>query len=238
MSAKQPRALVRQRTDFSSIHPPPASAGRETRFLPSAPALAFLALGVVLIGAFEQLVYHLPVPAETIWLLGLLVAGFPVVWRSVAAMRQGKFATDFVASASIVTAALLSEPLAGLIIVLMQTGGESLERLAERRASTALRELERAAPRIAHVLSASQGLIDVSVDQVEPGDSFLVRPGELIPCDGIVQSGVSEIDASQLTGEPVPVIAQSGTRVMSGTLNMHGLLGIRATARASESQYL
>jgi heavy metal translocating P-type ATPase len=120
----------------------------------------------------------------------------------------------------------------------MQTGGESLERFAERRASTALRDLERAAPRIAHLMSPKHGLIDVPVDRVEPGDSFLVRPGELIPCDGVVQSGVSEIDASQLTGEAVPVIAHSGSPVMSGSLNMHGLLGIRATARASESQYL
>ena len=195
-------------------------------------------MGVIVLGAVERFVYHLPVPAQTIWLLGLLAAGFPVVWRSLLAMRNGKFATDFVASASIVTAAILSEPLAGLVIVLMQTGGESLERFAERRASTALRELERAAPRIAHLLSATQGLIDVPVDRVDPGDSFLVRPGELIPCDGIVQSGVSEIDVSQLTGEPMPLMAVSGSRVMSGSLNMHGLLGIRATARAAESQYL
>src|SRR5687768_4588308 len=208
------------------------------RFLPSAPALAGLAFAMILAGAFERFVYRLPVPAEVIWLLGLIAAGFPVVWRSIGAVARGKFATDFVASLAIVTAAILGEPLAGLVIVLMQTGGESLERFAERRASNALRELQDAAPRIAHLLSGSRGLVDVAVDEVEPGDSLLVRPGELVPCDGVVQSGVSEIDVSQLTGEPIPVLAQPGSLVMSGSLNMHGLLGIRATARATESQYL
>jgi heavy metal translocating P-type ATPase len=210
----------------------------EKRSLPGAPALAAIAIVMILLGAIERFLYRLPVPAEMIWLIGLVAAGFPVVWRSLGAAVKGKFASDFVASLAIVTAALLDQPLAGLVIVLMQTGGESLEKLAARRASNALRELEQAAPRIAHLLSGARGLIDVPVDEVEPGDSLLVRPGELVPCDGVVQSGVSEIDVSQLTGEPMPVLAQTGSAVMSGSLNMHGVLGIRATARAAESQYL
>ncbi len=235
-------ASVRERlTDRSPEHQTYSDRTRPHapgKSLPSAPALAGLALFIIVLGAFERFIYRLPVPAEAIWLLGVVAAGFPVVWRSLVAVTQGRFATDFVASLAIVTAAILGEPLAGLVIVLMQTGGESLERFAERRASNALRELEAAAPRIAHLLSGSRGLVDVAVDEVEPGDSLLVRPGELIPCDGVVQSGVSEIDVSQLTGEPLPVLAQTGSLVMSGSLNMHGLLGIRATARAAESQYL
>jgi heavy metal translocating P-type ATPase len=234
-------ASLRQRPTGEKLEfQPSGSTGvsPQKKGLPAAPALALLAFGAILLGVWERYFYHLPVPAEAIWLLGLVAAGFPVVWRSLGAVRQGKFATDFVASLSIVTAIILSEPLAGLVIVLMQTGGESLERFAERRASTALRELEKAAPRIAHLLSPARGLVDVPVDEVEPGDSLLVRPGELIPCDGVVQSGISEIDVSQLTGEPIPVVAKVGTPVMSGSLNMHGLLGIRATARAAESQYM
>jgi len=230
--------ITRRKLEFRRFKAGATGAVPASSSFPAAPALAVLALAVILLGAFERFVYHLPVPAEAIWLLGLLVTGFPVVWRSLGAVRQGKFATDFVASLAIVTSAILSEPLAGLVIVLMQTGGESLEKFAARRASTALRELEKAAPRIAHLLSATRGLVDVPVDEVKPGDSFLVRPGELIPCDGVVQSGISEIDVSQLTGEPIPVMAQTGLPVMSGSLNMHGLLSIRATALAAESQYL
>ena len=207
MPASFRKVISRRKLEFRRFKAGVTGAVPASNSFPAAPSLALLALAVILLGAFERFVYQLPVPAEAIWLLGLLVAGFPVVWRSLGAVRQGKFATDFVASLAIVTSAILGEPLAGLVIVLMQTGGESLEKFAERRASTALRELEKAAPRIAHLLSATRGLVDVPVDEVRPGDSFLVRPGELIPCDGVVQSGISEIDVSQLTGEPIPALA-------------------------------
>lgn len=195
------------------------------------------AIAMILVGALAKYVFGLPFYAEALWLLGLVGAGFPVVWRTLKAAIEGKFATDLVASLSIVTAAIIGQPLAGLVIVLMQTGGEALERFAERRASAAVRELEKAAPRIAHLLTGTRGLVDVPVEKLEPGDVFLVRPGELIPCDGVVLSGISEIDASQLTGEAIPVAAQEGTPVMSGSLNAHGVLSVRATARAAESQY-
>ena len=195
------------------------------------------AVAVILLGAFEQYVLARPDLAQAIWLVGLLGAGFPVVWRTLRAAVQGKFNTDLVATLSIVTAAIIGQPFAGLVIVLMQTGGEALEKFAERRASAAVRELEKAAPRIAHLLTPSRGLIDVPVDVLKPGDIFLLRPGDLVSCDGVVVSGVSEIDASQLTGEAIPVAAMAGTKVMSGSLNTHGVLSVRATAYAAESQY-
>ena len=194
-------------------------------------------VGVILVGAFGQLVLGRPELARAVWLIGLVGAGFPVVWRTVRSAMQGKFNTDLVATLSIVTASIIGQPLAGLVIVLMQTGGEALERYAERRASAAVSELEKAAPRIAHLVTTKSGLVDVPVSVLRVGDIFLVRPGEMIPCDGVVVSGLSEIDASQLTGEPVPISAQTGSRVMSGSLNMHGVLSVRASALAAHSQY-
>jgi heavy metal translocating P-type ATPase len=191
----------------------------------------------IILGSVEQFVFHLPLFAQALWTIALIGAGFPVVWRTLRAARHGNFATDLVASLSIVTAAIIGQPLAGLVIVLMQTGGEALERFAERRASAAVRELEKAAPRIAHLVTGTRGLVDVPVGQLNVGDVFLVRPGELVPCDGTVISGISEIDASQLTGEAIPVPAHEGTLLMSGSLNAHGVLSVRASARAAESQY-
>ncbi len=181
--------------------------------------------------------FNLPLLAHGLWTIALIGAGFPVVWRTLLAARRGNYATDVVASLSIVTAAIIGQPLAGLVIVLMQTGGEWLERFAERRASAAVRELEKAAPRVAHLVTGTRGLVDVPVGELKVGDVFLVRPGEMLPCDGIVIGGISEIDASQLTGEAIPVPAREGTRVMSGSLNTHGVISIRASALAAESQY-
>jgi heavy metal translocating P-type ATPase len=229
-------------------NPAQSSLEREVRGTPSAgvnatekrsilPSSPLLPIAGLLIGGIAQFIYNVPVIAQALWTIALIIAGFPVVWRTLRAARQGNYATDVVASLSIITAVIIGQPLAGLVIVLMQTGGEALERFAERRASAAVRELEKAAPRIAHLISETRGLIDVPVAEVKVGDVVLVRPGEMIPCDGLVLSGISEIDASQLTGEAIPVSAREGTPVMSGSLNAHGLLSVRASARAAESQY-
>ncbi len=198
---------------------------------------AKVAIAGILLGAAERYLFGFPEYASAFWLLTLILAGAPVVWRTLDAARKGNYATDVVASLSIITAAVIGQPLPGLVIVLMQTGGESLERFAERRASRAVSELEKAAPRIAHRLSGDRGLIDIPVGDLEIGEVFLVRTGEMIPCDGVVLSGISEIDASALTGEAMPVPAHEGTRVMSGSFNAHGVLSVRATAIAAESQY-
>jgi heavy metal translocating P-type ATPase len=147
-----------------------------------------------------------------------------------------RFAADLVAMLAILAALVLGEPLAGLIVVLMQTGGEALERYAEGRASAAVRELEAAAPRIAHRVGV-RGPEDVPVDTVTVGDELLVRPGELIPCDAEVTEGTSSVDTSRITGEPLPVTARPGIRFPSGSVNRDRPLRVRATARAGESQY-
>ncbi len=171
-----------------------------------------------------------------VWSAGLAITGAPVVWRTLRGVAAGRFAADLVAMLAILAALLLGEPLAGLIVVLMQTGGEALERYAEGRASEAVRELEAAAPRIAHRIG-DRGPEDVPVDTVAVGDELLVRPGELIPCDAEVTDGSSSVDTSRLTGEPLPVTARPGVRFLSGSLNQDRPLRVRATSRAGESQY-
>jgi heavy metal translocating P-type ATPase len=159
-----------------------------------------------------------------------------VVWQTVRGVFAGRFAADLVAMLAIVTALLLGEPLAGLIVVLMQTGGEALERYAQGRASAAVRELEAAAPRLAH--RVVDGVTeDVSAELIKVGDQLLLRPGELLASDAVVLEGRSHVDASRLTGEPMPVSAHPGVRLLSGSLNIEGPLTVRATAPASESQY-
>ncbi|MEP6573919.1 MAG: heavy metal translocating P-type ATPase [Gemmatimonadota bacterium] len=151
-------------------------------------------------------------------------------------MLSGRFAADLVASFAILAAFLLDQPIPGLLVVLMQTGGEALERYAEGRASRAVRELEAAAPRQAHRITPN-GIEEIAVEGIAAGYELLVRPGELLPCDAVVLKGHSQIDTSRLTGEPLPVTATPGLRVLSGTLNLDGPLTIRASAPARESQY-
>lgn len=174
--------------------------------------------------------------AHVAWITGLALTGVPVVWRTARGALRGRFAADLVAAMAIVGAFLLGEPLAGLVVVLMQTGGEALERYAEGRASRAVRELEAAAPRIAHLLEADTER-DVPVTDVAVGSLILVRPGEMLPCDAVVVDGHSDVDTSRLTGEPLPRRAAPGTALPSGSLNGNAPIVVRATATASESQY-
>ena len=172
------------------------------------------------------------------WLLmGLLVGlGAPLVWRTLVGMAHGEFAADVVASLAIIAAVALGQPIPGLVVVLMQRGGELLERRAAGRASRAVELLEQSAPRTAHRLGSGGGA-DVNVDELLLDDLVLVRPGALIPADGVVEAGSSHLDTASLTGEPVPARVQPGDQVASGSINQESPLTVRITALASESQY-
>jgi heavy metal translocating P-type ATPase len=174
--------------------------------------------------------------AHKVWLAGLCLTGLPVVWRTFRGIVAGRFAADVVAMLAVITAVVLDQPLPGLVVVLMQTGGEALERYAAGRASEAVRELEAAAPRVAHRILPER-LEDTSAEAVGVGDRLLVRPGEMVPCDGIVESGSSHVDASRLTGEPIPIRAEAGVRLMSGSLNQESPIVLEVTSTARESQY-
>ena len=194
-----------------------------------------IAVILIVVGAILHYAANSSLAAE-VWMVGLIATGAPVIWGTLRAAGRGRFATDVVATLSIIGAVALGQPFAGLVIVLMQTGGEALERFAEGRASAAVRALEAAAPRIAHRIVGGH-VDDVPVSLVEVGDELVVRPGDLVPCDGIVTEGESELDTSSLTGEAAPIAARAGTTIMSGTLNGFGALRIRTTALAAESQY-
>jgi heavy metal translocating P-type ATPase len=170
-------------------------------------------------------------------LLGLLVVtGAPLVWRTLVGMAQGDFAADVVASLAIIAAVALGQPIPGLVVVLMQRGGELLEQRAAGRASRAVELLEQSAPRTAHRLGPDGGA-DVKVDDLVLGDMVVVRPGALVPADGVVESGSSHLDTASLTGEPLPTRVHPGDQVASGSINQESPLTIRITALASESQY-
>src|SRR5215831_5448232 len=174
--------------------------------------------------------------ARDVWMLGVVATGAPIVFRTLRAVAHGRLATDIVASLSIIGATALGQPLAGLVIVLMQAGGEALEQYAEGRASAAVRALEAAAPRKAR--RVRDGEVDeVPAADVRIGDTLLILPGDLVPCDGVVVDGESELDTSSLTGEPAPLRATRATRVMSGMANGFGSFRMLALAPAECSQY-
>lgn len=203
-----------------------------------AAAIAYLrpagALALLAAGAIARL--RDPVLSDWIWMAGVVLIGVPMVARTLAGMFRGRFAADIVAALAVLSAAVLFHPLAGLVVVLMQTGGEALERHAEGRASRAVEALAAAAPRVAHLVRGAT-VADAPVDAVRPGDLILVRPGELIPCDGTVEHGFAPVDMSRITGEPLPISAGPGSALLSGGAVLDSPLTIRAVRAAGESEY-
>ncbi|MGN6674914.1 MAG: heavy metal translocating P-type ATPase [Thermomicrobiales bacterium] len=196
--------------------------------------------GLALLGLVAGVVMRFglgnPVAADWIWLVVLVIGGAPLVWHTVRGMLRGNFAADVVAMLAIITAVITREYFAGLIIVLMQSGGEALEHYSLRRASSALELLLARAPRIAHRQEGDR-LVDIDVAQVAVGDLLVVRPGDLVPVDGTLLSDQADIDESALTGEPLTRAKNSGEWLLSGSVNTGDAVEMQAGARSADSQY-
>ena len=116
---------------------------------------------------------------------------------------------------------------AAMILTLI-TVGKMLEAYSKGKTTDALKSLMKLAPKTANVLRDGKE-VTVPVDQVLSGDTFTVRPGESIPVDGIVLSGVSAVNESALAGESIPVDKEAGDRVSQATINQSGFLTCQAT---------
>ncbi len=123
---------------------------------------------------------------------------------------------------------------AGAVVITLVILGKWLEARAKARTSAALQSLARLQPRVAW-LETPAGLKEVSVEQLQRGDVFVVRPGDSVPVDGEVLDGGSSVDESMLTGESMPVAKAAGAKVFAATVNGTGLLKCRATGTGRET---
>src|SRR5581483_2000689 len=151
-------------------------------------------------------------------------------------LAHGEFGSDLLAGISIVTSVILGEYLAGTLVVLMLSGGETLEAYAVRRASSALAALARRMPAAAH-RSRGGALEDVPLDAVAVGDLVVVFPHETCPVDGTVTEGHGTMDESYLTGEPFLLAKAPGSAVLSGAINGDAALTVRADRLPVDSRY-
>lgn len=127
---------------------------------------------------------------------------------------------------------------AAAVVITLVRLGKWLEARAKRRTTAAIRALQALRPEQAHLLPDGvrrEALQDVPVAELLPGDRVLVRPGERIPADGIVERGRTQVDESMLTGEPLPVAKGEGDAVTGGSLNGEGPIEVRVTAAGARS---
>ncbi len=204
--------------------------------LPRRYPVPFIAFFGLIAGTVATWAFGRPESGSDIWLGTLVIGGAPIVLSTTKGLAKGRFAADVIAMLAIVAAIVFDEGFAGTVIVLMQSGGEALEDYGLGRASSALEALAARAPRTAtKKVGASTHVI--SVEEVRPGDLLLVRKGELVPVDGVVDSETADVDESAITGEPLPRTKVRGDPLLSGSVNVGGALEMKGTHIAVESQY-
>lgn len=190
--------------------------------------------------------------ADLAWSLATVLTSVPALWWVVQELRRWNLGTDVIAALALLGTLAVQEYLAGAIVAVMLTGGRLLERRAEGRARRDLSALLSRAPKVAHRLQGGE-LVTVDADEVRSGDLLLVRPGEVVPVDGHIETRRPEgtdtdgaaadeasaalIDESAVTGEPLPVERAAGDSVPSGVVNAGEPFAKRASAQAQDSAY-
>ena len=124
---------------------------------------------------------------------------------------------------------------ASAVVVTLVLLGKWLEARAKRQTTAAIRALHALRPEIAHVLGRGGAESDVPVAEVLTGDRLVVRPGERIPADGMVEQGETQVDESMLTGEPLPVAKGEGAKLTGGSINGEGRVVMAVTAVGQET---
>ena len=170
-------------------------------------------------------------------LVAMIVAGgIPLLIQIAGKLLKGNFGADLMAIIALITAAILGEYLAGVLIIIMLAGGQALEFYAMRKASSVLRALSERMTSTAHRKNG-ESVDDIALDQIKIGDEIVIYPHETAPVDGTVIEGHGSMDESYLTGEPYSVTKAIGADVLSGAINGDAVIIIRAEKLALDSRY-
>ena len=194
---------------------------------------------VLIVGAVALLAeFGFHQPQLAFWLI-VIIGGWMTISMFIGMVKtlaSGKYGVDILAITAIVATLAVGDYWSSLVVLIMLTGGDSLEDYASRQASRELTALLDNSPQIAHVIKDT-GIVDLPVDEVPMDAIVLVKPGEVVPVDGRVTEGSSFVDEASLTGESKPVDKVVGDEVMSGSLNGDAPLRFKVTKKAADSQY-
>jgi heavy metal translocating P-type ATPase len=174
--------------------------------------------------------------ADGVWIVVTLAGVGPAAWWVGQGLRQRRVGVDVVALLALLGTLAVGEYLAGAVIAAMLATGRTLEAVADAKARHDLEALVSRQPTTVHRYRDTE-LVSEPISAVGRSDLLLVKPGEVIPVDGVVANGAAVLDESSLTGEAMPVEHPAGEAVRSGTINAGGPFDLRATAAAAASTY-
>lgn len=198
-------------------------------------ALLRIALALLLmLGAF---LVELPqAGALSLYVLAYLLVGGDVVWRAGRNLYRGQvFDEDFLMTIATLSAFYIGEYPEAVAVMLFYQVGEVFQDIAVNKSRRSIAELMDIRPDYANLLQPDGSSRQVSPEEIRIGDRILVRPGEKIPLDGVIQKGNSTVDTAALTGESLPRKVVEGEPVLSGFVNQSGVLEVEVEKTFGES---
>ena len=163
-----------------------------------------------------------------------IFAGQQGVRSAIASLRERVLDVDVLMVLAAIGAALIGAPFEGALLLFLFSFSNVLQRHAMERTQNAIKSLLTLRPSEALVKRGREA-IKVAVEDLEVGDTVIVRPGEQIPVDGELSEGRTNVDESSLTGESMPVSKTTGSPLFAGTLNQSGGIELRVTKRSEDS---
>jgi len=167
-------------------------------------------------------------PGTALALASLALHGLPIIWNAAKGLLERRTNVDELVSLAIIACLIQGEFLTAAFVSFVMVLGALIEELTTDSARNAIKSLMNLAPEMA-VLVTEDGTRSVPLREVKVGDRLLIRPGDRIPVDGVIEAGQTSVDESAITGEPVPREKAKGSEVFAGTLNQNGVVEIRVT---------
>ncbi|KFF73682.1 cobalt ABC transporter ATP-binding protein [Chryseobacterium sp. P1-3] len=195
-----------------------------------------IVLSIALVALFLEFILKESYCAKTLITATGIIMSVILLKGMIDVLRSGNFGVDILAISAIAATLAVGNYWAALIILIMITGGDSLEDYAQKKARKDLKSLLDNTPRIAHK-KIGDDLTDISVDDIKIGDIIIVKPKEIVPVDGILLSDNVLLDESSLTGESKPAAKLKGEGLWSGSVNGSGAVLIQVSKLAKDSQY-
>ena len=170
-----------------------------------------------------------PGPAgELLALAAVALGGLPIIYGAFRGLLERRVNVDELVSLAIAASLLRGEFLTAAVVSFVMTLGALIEEATSDSARKAIRSLAELSPEKATVLFGRQPRV-VPVEEVRPGQMILIKPGERVPVDAVIRTGLSAVDESSVTGEPLPREKGPGDTVLAGTLNHNGVLEAEVT---------
>ena len=177
-----------------------------------------------------------PVPLALLYLVPYLVVGWDVLVKALKGIKNRQpFDECFLMAVATVGAFALGEYAEGCAVILFYQVGELFQSVAVGKSRRSIAALMDIRPDYANLEQPDGGFEQVDPDEVEVGSVIVVEPGERVPIDGVVVEGTSTLNTAALTGESLPRDAKPGDEIISGCVNISGLLRVRTTREFGES---